>query len=353
VVLLGTFLREVKAGHNMVQSVALKAQTLTNYLSSAHAYLQVALARPVNIYDPQSLARQPRYHPFLGLLLAERRKWAQPAAQKEPFTADMFQWLHDTLLADPNPAMVFFGRQYCVYDWMRLGIFTGFRILEYGQSRLNAGQRYQVIPDSSDVPLRYRQTPLAFVRGDFVFFDASSRTIDHASLSQRHALNEVKSLEITWRYDKSANNFTKRRFLLNAHPIFDPVDAGVSIIHRANLMEVSFLEPIGVWRPSATTTLPYRFVRDSDVSRIMREACLHAYPDPTHYMRQHIQQLVPHSNRVTAAVCLKTGGANNDEIAFKLRWHPTLVPTYLGDCFQAVGTAMEQTIRGALSMTFP
>jgi hypothetical protein len=184
VVLLGAFLREVKAGHNMVQSVALKAQTLTNYLSAAHAYLQVALDRPINIYDPQLLARQPWCHLFLGLLLAERRKWAQHATKKEPFTADMFQWLHDTLLADPNPAVVFFGRQFCVYDWMRLGIFTGFRILEYGQSRLNAGQRYQVIPDSSDVPPMYRQTPLAFVQRDFIFFDASSRTIDHASLSQ-------------------------------------------------------------------------------------------------------------------------------------------------------------------------
>ena len=98
----------------------------------------------------------------------------------------------------------------------------------------------------------------------------------------------------------------KRRFLLTAHPIFDPVDAAVSIIHRTNLMGVPFDEPIGVWSPSMTIPFPYRFVRDSDVSRIMREACEHAYPDPAHYMRQHIQQIVPHSNRVTAAVCPPT-----------------------------------------------
>ena len=336
----------------MVRSVDLKAQTLTNYLSAAHAFLQVALTRSVNIYDTQSLARQPRYHPFLGQQLAERRKWAKPAAKKEPFTTDMFQWLHDILVSDSTQTGNFFGRQFCVYDWMRLGLFTGFRISEYGQSRLTAGQRFQIIPDSSDVPPSYRMTPLAFVRGDFIFFDKASHIIDHASLAQRHALDEVQTLEITWRYDKSAHNFTKRRFMLNQHPIFDPVDAGVSIIHRANLMGVPFDEPIGVWSPSVTIPLQYRFVRDSDVSRIMRDACMHAYPDPAHYMRQHIQQIVPHSNRVTAAVCLKNGGANNDEIAFKLRWHPTSVPTYLRDCFQAVGTAMEQTIQGAFSMTF-
>jgi hypothetical protein len=186
----------------------------------------------------------------------------------------------------------------------------------------------------------------------FLFFDASSRMIDHASLSQRHTLNEVQSLEITWRYDKKAHNFTKRRFLLNAHPNFDPVDAGVSIIHRANLLGVPLDEPIGAWRPSVRATLPYRFVRDSDVSRIMREACMHAYPDPDRYMRQHIQKIVPHSHRVTAVVCLKNGGANNDEIAFEFRWHPSSVPTYLRDCFQAVGTTMAQTIQGTLSLTF-
>jgi hypothetical protein len=207
-------------------------------------------------------------------------------------------------------------------------------------------------PDSSDVPSISQTTPLAFVRSDFIFFDKESHTLDHAVLAQRHALSEVQFLEITWRYDKSANNFAKRRFLSNSQPIFDPVDAGVSLIHRANLLGVPSDEPIGVWRPASNAILQYRFVRDTDVTRIMREACVHAYPDPSHYMRRHLLQIVPHSNRVTAAVCLKNGGANNDEIAFKLRWHPTSVPTYLRDCFQAVGETMTQSIQGALAMTF-
>jgi hypothetical protein len=128
VLLLGSFLCDVNAGNNMVQSGDLKAQTLDQLsFSGPRFFLQVVLVRPVNIYDTQSLARQPRYHPFLGQQLAERRKWAQPTAKKEPFIlADMFQWLHDRLLADPNPTAVFFGWELCVYDWMRLGLFTGF-----------------------------------------------------------------------------------------------------------------------------------------------------------------------------------------------------------------------------------
>ena len=70
----------------------------------------------------------------------------------------------------------------------------------------------------------------------------------------------------------------------------------------------------------------YRFLKDSGVRKVMQASVVGAYPDPTHYMRIHIKRVVPHSNGVTAAICLKQGGAHNDEIA---RWHVSSVPTYL------------------------
>ncbi len=79
----------------------------------------------------------------------------------------------------------------------------------------------------------------------------------------------------------------------------------------------------------------------------MKSACLLAYPDPTHYMRVHIAQIVPHSNRITAAVSLKLGGATDEEIAFRLRWHISSVPTYLRECFQQVGAIVQTTLQGA------
>eukprot|EP00980_Cylindrotheca_fusiformis_P006374 scaffold1357_cov95-Cylindrotheca_fusiformis.AAC.1 len=352
---LGTFIADVMEGNNLRESSQLSAQTVGNYLSAARGFLQVVLRRQLNIYDPTSLSRQPRYHPFLAQQIAERRKWSKPLDKKEPFTADMFVWLAHSLAQDPVPAISFVGCRFCVYDWMRLGIFTGFRVSEYAQSKLQSGQRFQVIPDSRDVPSVFRGQPLAFLASDFVFFDAQQHVIPHSSLGSAHALHQVVVLEITWRYDKSAQNFTKRRFHRTFHPIFDPVDAAVSIITRAITLGVLSCEPIGVWSGHVSTNssskVPYRFLRDKEVAAVMRAACIGAYPDPLHYMRQHIQQIVPHSNRVTAAVCLKNGGAQNDEIAFKLRWHPTSVPTYLRDCFHSVGKLMEQSIQGALSMS--
>ena len=145
---------------------------------------------------------------------------------------------------------------------------------------------------------------------------------------ENHAL--VSRFELRFRFDKSKHNFTIRKYGRTSHPIFCPVDAALSIFHRANTLNVPFNEPVGVIGSSGSTTSPgYRFMKDRDITTVMRKACLHAYPDPNSYMHLHINRIVPHSNRVTAAVCLKQGGAQNDEIAYRLWWHTDSVPTYL------------------------
>jgi hypothetical protein len=75
--------------------------------------------------------------------------------------------------------------------------------------------------------------------------------------------------------------------------------------------------------------------------------CVKAYPDASHYLRIHMHRLVPHSNCITAAVCLKMDGATDEEITFHLCWHITSVPTYLCECFQEVGSIMSNTLVGA------
>ena len=115
------------------------------------------------------------------------------------------------------------------------------------------------------------------------------------------------------------------------------------------MLQIPPTHPIGVRSDSLGH---YRFVKDTDVTKFMRCACEVAYPNPNHYMRTHIGQLVPHFNRVTAAVALQQGGASNDKIAFKLRSHPTSVPTYLRNCFQALGTTLVNMVQGVLRVAF-
>ena len=89
-------------------------------------------------------------------------------------------------------------------------------------------------------------------------------------------------------------------------------------------------EPIGA--SSLDGGSSYRFLHAKDVTEVMRGSVMLAYPNPNHYMRINVNRICPHSNRVTAAVCLQKGGASNDDISFRLRWHPTTVPTYLRSC---------------------
>ena len=70
-------------------------------------------------------------------------------------------------------------------------------------------------------------------------------------------------------------------------------------------------------------------------------------------MRINVNRICPHSNRVTAAVCLQKGGASNDDISFRLRWHPTPVPTYLRSCFDAIGEKMYKVLLVAYGLHVP
>jgi hypothetical protein len=79
----------------------------------------------------------------------------------------------------------------------------------------------------------------------------------------------------------------------------------------------------------------------------MKKACLWKYPDPTYYMRLHIEQIEPHTNCITATVSLKLEGAMDEEIVLQLRWHVSSVPTYFRECFQQVGAIIQSTLMGA------
>jgi hypothetical protein len=160
-----------------------------------------------------------------------------------------------------------------------------------------------------------------------------------------HAQKLVSAVQIRSRYNKSKDNFTIRKFSSLDHPFLDQVDASVSILRRAHLLRVPSAEPLGVF--TSSFSVPFTFITATTVTQVMHHACISAYPDPDHYLRRNMKCIVAHSNRATAAVCLQQGGAQNDEIAFRLRWKPGSVPTYLRDCFQAVGDILQQELTGA------
>ena len=343
--LLGAYLVEVKQGKNL-SGAHLTGQSLRNYVKAAADCFSILLGSKLNIYNLDTLAQKRVYlHPYLHELITQRAVWTKPKTRKEPYTYRMLvtQARHLTKRSS-DPMRTYLSKPYAVWDWARLGIFTGSRLSEYAQSGLRKNQRFHCIPVNAETGF-WGGKPIAFIRADFEFYDALARLIPHSAVSRRHKLREVQTVHVRFRYDKGAENFSTRKFSQSNDSVLDPVDAIVSILHRATLLSVPQWEPVGVYgTPTSSTTY---FLRDSHVRDELRAMCVRTYPDPNHYLRLHIDRIVPHSNRVTAAVCLHMGGASIDDIAFRLRWHVSSVPTYLRECFQDVGAVMEQAVTGA------
>jgi hypothetical protein len=251
----------------------------------------------------------------------------------------------------------FLSRDYSVYDWIRLGLFTGSRISEYGQVSWNMTAASPSRPRTSTAssPKRYARVPtaksagpwagtsIAFIASDFTFWNHSSCSLPLATAIQPTAHRIIAEVHIRFRFDKSKHNFTIRKYKRIPTAAFDPVLAVINILRRAHIMKIPSHEPLGQYR---TLSGSDRCLRDSDVRDGLRAACIAAYPDPTHYCRIHITGLVTHSNRVTAALCLQLGGTSIDDIAFRLRWQPASVPTYLRECFLGIDTIMQKAIAG-------
>ena len=167
--------------------------------------------------------------------------------------------------------------------------------------------------------------------------------VDRSFCASNAALDHIWEFHLRIRFDKSKNNFSIWKYKRLPDAPFDPVIVAINIIRRAYLC-VPPEEPLGQYRLANKTS--NSMLCDSDIRDQLRFACKMAYPDPRHYCRIHILGLVSHSTRVTAALCLKLGGASDEEIAFRLRWHPTSVPTYLRECFNGIDLVMQTAIRG-------
>jgi hypothetical protein len=306
-------------------------------------------AKPCSYIDPTTISnKRPKLLPMLGQIIQQRGNWKEPLPRKEPFTIAMIDALRAYLLNESRSTsilQVFLISEYAVYDWLRLGVFTGSRISEYGQSSSGKkkGSRYARIPDSIDAG-KWANQPLAFIAADFVFFSAASILVDPAFCLLNTALAHIHELHLRFRFDKSKTNFTIRKYTRLIGVPFDPVVAAINIIRRAHILGIPPHEPLGQFRNRGSST--NSFLQDTHVRNHLRLACRLAYPDPMHYCRIHILGLVAHSTRVTAALCLKLGGASDEVIAFRLRWHVASVPTYLRECFNGIDIVMQIAIRG-------
>jgi hypothetical protein len=293
------------------------------------------------------LAGKASLHPFLAETITQRRKWQQPKAKKEPYTTPMFHALrHDVIsLARDHPSRLL-DRLPAVFDWAILGVFTGSRLGEYGQSKPRRGEPFAVVPPTADAG-EWAGTPLAFMRSDFTFYDIQRRLLSRSATHE--LLRSANEVHVRFRYDKSPTNFSVRKFRRSPGTFICAVKACISILQRADILQLPTHFPVGVYRCS--TAGDYRFIRGVDMSTIMRYACCAAYPDATHYMRLHIDRIMAHSNRVTACLALHQADLPAEVIAFRLRWTVPSVQFYIRESYAKIGEYTRKAVAGAALTT--
>ena len=159
--------------------------------------------------------------------------------------------------------------------------------------------------------------------------------------------NRPNEVHIRFRYDKSPTNFSVRKFKTTGHHFSCPCLASIAIFYRAELLQVPTGQPIRVFCKPSQDHSGFRFLSDNDVTSELRATCRRTYPDPNHYMHQHILCIMAHSVRVTACVALHSAGESEFVIAFRLRWTVQSVMHYIRDCSQHVGDLCQAVLSGA------
>jgi hypothetical protein len=232
-----------------------------------------------------------------------------------------------------------------IFDWTRLGTFTGSRVSEYGQTKSTRGT-FSKVPHSKAAGV-WAGSPIAFMRCDFTLLDKHLTILSFEQML-KHPERAIH-LHIRFRFDKSPQNFTVRKYRRSGHSFLCPILAAISILLRAHALAVPESSPIGVFRPIASTP-SFTFITSSDVIRIMRQTCLLTYPDKEHFLNKNVDRIVAHSVRVTAAVALFNMKYSIDEIAYRLRWQPQSVQHYLRECTTLADERTQSAMAGACAI---
>jgi len=347
IALAGAYIREVNLGLAGCQNKSNVAEkTLNGYLKSISTWWRQYTGQHMPLYQQLPNKKEPQLDPFLEDIIAQRRAWKEPKQKREPFTDVMFLALAKELrrLQKHNGAY-FLSAHWAVLDFSRLGLHTGSRLSEYGQNgKQKKGDIFSRVPMERNAG-EWAGMPIAFIRADFTYFDKD--------LIRRHfriciaTPGLAKYVHIRFRFDKSVNNFTIRKYESQPGNLLCPVDSSLSILKRADMLGIPADYPVGAYRPMGACPGSFAFLKGDDMQRVMQQACVLAYPNPNHYMRLHMHLLMSHSNRITAAVALHNAGVSIPVIAHRLRWSVDSVSFYLRDCFKAIGPLTQKAIEGS------
>ena len=259
------------------------------------------------------------YHPLLEKVFAIAKKWTPPSRkERQPITLLILRSLCDAVPSRPGAEL---GLAATVRDAAILGMFTGSRVSEYAQTSAASQQPFTVVPCNSASGAQGGQ-PLAFTFSDFSFFSGT-----HLQLAPENS-KAAAYVRVRFRYTKGVRSFEHRIFAALPGPPFCPVAAAARVVKRWGILQQKVHTPLFCFMRSFLEKQP-TYLTDSHMNLALRQAAVKTYPDSSHLVRQHLQEISSHSLRVFACLCLKQTGWDEDTISHQLRWNSSAVKYYI------------------------
>ena len=301
----------------------IKSHTIDRYLLNISKVCRAA--HPTN-RDPRKLppSSPDKYSPDLKGIIAEIRRWETMPNRVEPLTPEMVDHaVHLATKSHPDSLIA------AIAPWLDLGLYTGFRRIEWAQpSSKHANPSQPQTLESRDPTtgvLTPTTIPYAFLPTDWLFFDTHNNPIP-LHLITTSACPIASKVRITFRYQKNGQHGETKEFLANRnHPLSSPTQAAESIIRRhARLTNSNNLIPLAVYRPSSNQ--PIRAITAQDITTTLRNlaSTVHTITSPT-----ALRRLTPHSLRVGACTLLHSQGISDSVIKHILRWRSDAFRDYL------------------------
>lgn len=287
-----------------ILGLTLRSGTITQYLRAA-AKLIVARGNP-NPLEGQA-------GKWTNLIISKLEKYEGIPDRREAFTDEMIDAFHKRATISQADDLAA-----CLYDWIALGRYTGFRRSEWAQSRKNSYER--VSPDVDEAK--------ALIASDLLFFDSRGHLIEKAA-PLRATLYRV---DIRWRCQKNGDNGQVISFWRDdVNPIWCPVCAAWRICQRAKRFGLPANEPIGKYQDYHNNKIA--FLNTPEIESFIRDVAKKTTGLKDEALIQRMFGL--HSIRVTACNELDRLGVNDTFIQRRLRWKSLTFATYLRNTIYA------------------
>ena len=307
-IIMACYAADLASGQTLLCK-AIRSGTISRYLSAASD-----LSIKANIANPclDILGKQSKY---IKDILNEVKRWESIPNRREPITKDIIKYIikKGNTLHKSNPDNLYSA----LADWLIIGLQAGFRKKEWAQDSA-------MLKKNKDIQRNVDGTSAAFILEDFEF-----RNKNNIRLNQNNynSIRHATILNIKWRFQKNNDNGQVVSYYQDVKDeSFCILKASKRIYRRTKSLNIKTENPIAVFVEVTKPKKRVKYIDDSHICRILREAASQVYNIKT---KEELTKFTAHSIRVGACVLLHAQNVSAEDIKFRLRWRSDSFRMYL------------------------